>query len=116
MKSRCNNKNNEYYGERGILVCEEWKIFETFYEEFGKTFPGGEYTIERINVNGNYELGNVKWATMKEQSLNKRTTKLDLDKINQIRQLAKTYSYAEIGRMMGIDQSHARKVAIGKKC
>lgn len=115
MNSRC-NINNEYYGGRGIKVCNRWKKFELFYEDFGHTYPGNDLTIDRINVNGDYEIGNVKWATMKEQSLNKRTTKLDQTKIDKIRELAVNTSYAEIGRLFDIDPSHARKVAINERC
>lgn len=116
MHSRC-RKANANYGARGISICEQWNDFETFYNDFGYTFPGGNFTIERINVDGNYELGNVKWATMKEQSLNKRNSKLDQNKIQTIRDLSSSgVGYAEIGRIMNIDPSHARKVAIGERC
>jgi hypothetical protein len=116
MKSRC-VESNKNYGGRGISVCSEWEIFETFYDDFGHTYPGNDLTIERIDVNGNYELNNVTWASMKQQSLNKRASKLDLAKIQLIRDLAsQNISYAEIGRQLSIDPSHARRVAIGERC
>lgn len=72
-KSRCNNpKNPSYarYGERGIRVCERWlESFENFYEDVGPK-PSDIHSIDRIDSNGNYEPGNVRWATPTEQSRN----------------------------------------------
>lgn len=76
MKNRCCDKNSthySYYGARGILVCDRWlESFENFYEDMGDKPPG--CSIERIDVNGNYEPSNCKWATVEEQSFNKRKT------------------------------------------
>jgi len=77
MKARCQNKNNlnyPNYGGRGITVCEKWNTFEGFYDDMGVR-PSKDYTIERIDVNGNYEPSNCKWATVSEQNNNKRTTR-----------------------------------------
>lgn len=77
MKTRCYNvKSDDYknYGGRGIKVCDEWHDFRNFYNHVSTLPHFGElgYTLDRINVNGNYEPGNVRWATAKEQARNRR--------------------------------------------
>lgn len=80
MKRRCNNQNcNEYrnYGGRGINVCNEWDDYSTFrkwaYEHgYDENALFGECTIDRIDVNGNYEPDNCRWITILEQQKNKR--------------------------------------------
>ena len=74
MKSRCLNKNQKAYaryGRRGITVCDRWRdSFSDFLADMGRC-PDG-HSLERINNNGNYEPGNCKWATAKEQARNQR--------------------------------------------
>lgn len=82
MISRCNNKNSPNYGGRGIKVCDEWCTFENFkkdlyqsYQVHLRAYGESDTTLDRIDVNGNYEPRNVKWSTMREQVLNRRPGK-----------------------------------------
>lgn len=75
MRSRCNNPNAsrfEIYGGRGISVCKEWDKFEVFYEWALDNGYNDSLTIERKNVDGNYEPENCCWITSKMQAMNKR--------------------------------------------
>lgn len=79
MRVRCYDKNHpkyEHYGGRGIDVFDDWKkSFTSFYEHVGNR-PSNLHSLDRIDVNGDYEPGNVRWATYKEQNLNQRRHKL----------------------------------------
>jgi hypothetical protein len=78
LKQRCNNPKNiryKIYGGRGIKVCDRWlNSFINFLEDMGPK-PNNKYSIDRIDVNGNYEPSNCRWATPKEQQNNKRKNK-----------------------------------------
>jgi hypothetical protein len=75
MRDRCNRQNHiayKNYGGRGIKVCSEWEAsFTAFLAHIGPK-PTPAHTVDRINVDGNYAPGNVRWATRKEQAANKR--------------------------------------------
>ena len=78
MKTRCYNPNNKDfkdYGGRGITICAEWLAdFQRFYDWAMKNGYQDSLTIDRKDVNGNYEPSNCKWATRAEQSRNQRRT------------------------------------------
>jgi hypothetical protein len=78
MHTRCYNVNDEHYsdyGQRGITICDLWK--DNFLEFYNWSINNGykdNLSIDRIDVNGNYEPSNCRWATIKKQQNNKRNS------------------------------------------
>jgi hypothetical protein len=84
MKARCTIESVSQfknYGGRGITVCEEWaNSFQAFYDwamsnGYDENAPRGKCTIDRIDVNGNYEPSNCRWVSIQAQQFNKSTSK-----------------------------------------
>lgn len=96
MRQRCNNPNSRffsYYGGRGIRVCERWTAFENFLADMGQPGPGE--TLDRVDNNGDYEPGNCRWASRREQQNNRRVNRLVTMKGEQ-------HTIAEWARIVGI--------------
>lgn len=77
---RCFNLNSDryqYYGGRGITMCDRWRnSFESFLEDMGEC-PSESHSIDRFpNQAGNYEPGNCRWATKSQQAENRKTSKM----------------------------------------
>jgi len=88
MKQRCINKNDkayQNYGGRGIAVCNSWKSsFLTFYQDMGPR-PTVKHTLERVDNNQGYFPENVIWALRYINRRNQRNTKLNTNKVENIR-------------------------------
>jgi len=74
MKQRCSNPNSDqyqYYGARGIKICDRWAAsFQSFLSDVGER-PDG-HTLDRVDTNGGYEPSNCRWATYQQQAFNRR--------------------------------------------
>lgn len=101
MVSRCTKEYNptyKYYGARGVKVCDRWlESFENFYKDMGDP-PTETHSLDRIDVYGNYEPSNCRWATPLVQGNNKRNhRKMTLN--------GETKNLSEWGRELGIEPS-----------
>ena len=100
MLMRCYNPKRRYfryYGGRGITVCDRWRnSFDDFLSDMGPR-PSLEYSIDRINNNGNYEPGNCRWILKSEQSKKRRNNVL-------ITKDGTTHSMAEWCRILRISK------------
>lgn len=110
MKWRCNNpKSQQYkwYGARGITVCERWNnSFSAFLEDMGPR-PSADHSLDRIDVNGNYDPRNCRWATDFEQSSNRRTARhIEINGVSMC--------LSEAARLTGIPRTTlSRRLATG---
>lgn len=87
MKKRCYNKKDRYYGiygGRGVLVCEKWLKFDGFMNDMLDGYFEGA-SIERIDNDKGYELVNCKWIEEREQGRNRRSNKLSVELISELR-------------------------------
>lgn len=75
MRNRCAAKvghpDYPYWAGRGIKICERWEDYAAFLADMGPR-PSDKHSLDRINVDGHYEPGNCRWATLKEQRANQR--------------------------------------------
>lgn len=119
LRRRCFDPNNprfEHYGARGITVCPRWlgrDGFANFLADMGER-PAGA-SIDRINVDGNYEPSNCRWASRETQARNTRANKLEAHEPDQIRWLlAEGFTQTEIARFYEVSQSSISLIALGK--
>ncbi len=109
MRSRCRNPRAtsfENYGGRGIKCCAAWDSFTQFLSDMGVR-PTPNHTLERNDVNGNYEPSNCRWATRAEQAANKRNTilvKTD-GAVSRIPELASAAGLSRSGMWLRVKQS-----------
>jgi len=114
---RCNNKNHvrfKDYGGRGIKVCERWQEFENFRDDMLSKYKNN-LSIDRIDNNGNYELKNCRWATVKQQNKNKRMKKLSFEKVKEIRQRYKKESGVILAKEYGVTKSVISEIVNHKR-
>lgn len=97
----------DLYGGRGITVCPRWRTsFAAFLEDMGRR-PTPRHSLDRIDPNGNYEPGNCRWATHREQCNNKRNNR-------RIEHGGAVFTATEVARMMGVDApAFVRRLSLG---
>ena len=74
MRRRCRSTSRpgaKYYALRAVLVCRRWLSFDNFLSDMGRK-PSPQHSLDREDVNGNYEPGNCRWATPAQQIANRR--------------------------------------------
>lgn len=117
MISRCENPKNKSYkdwGARGIKVCDKWRSsFQRFLDDMGE--PGHGMTLERLDVDGNYEPRNCVWASRLDQARNRNYCKLDMSSATQMRKMrAEGFTLEALSREYGVSISHAKRVCDGE--
>lgn len=96
MIARCTQRSNpayEHYKARGITVCERWRSFVNFLADMGER-PSRAHTLDREDNDGNYEPGNCRWATMREQGNNRSTNRT-------VNYNGEMVTFAELARITG---------------
>lgn len=101
------------YGARGIKVCDRWHDFWLFLEDMGNR-PGPEWSVERRDVNGDYEPDNCLWATYTTQARNKRNSVITRESAEEIKRRSENGERAgDIARSLSLSYDHVRNVIVG---
>lgn len=103
MVARCTQPSYpsfEQYRGRGITICERWRTFQNFLDDMGER-PSAAHSIDRIDNDGNYEPGNVRWATKQEQANNRATNVL-------VHYRGRDFTLAELARETGVSKEIIR--------
>ncbi|WP_156456581.1 AP2 domain-containing protein [Blastomonas sp. CCH2-A2] len=114
MRARCQDLSNPHYGARGIKVCSDWETFEPFYQWAQQAGYDDSLTIERINNDEGYSPANCRWATVLEQSKNKRPRKdhkLTADDARAIRRDHRPRK--EVAAEYGVNKNHISRIKNG---
>jgi hypothetical protein len=113
MRERCRRqKNQDYarYGKRGIRVCTRWHTFALFLKDVGRR-PSPKHSIDRIDNDGNYEPGNVRWATPKTQQGNKGTRVSFRGELRTKRSIASELKLSDAGIAMRLKRGWSEERA-----
>lgn len=114
--SRCEDPTNPQYrnyGGRGISVVGKMREFLGFMEVMG-TKPSADLSIDRINNDGNYEEGNVRWATRRQQGINRRKQKLSFADAQEIRRLSNFKGVKELAEIFNVSRRHIHHIKEGR--
>lgn len=112
-KKQLNYGGYEYYGGRGIRVCDEWHLFINFLYDMGKR-PDGT-TLDRKENEGNYEPNNCRWATSAVQAQNRRTTILTFNDVQEILgRLEHHESKQSIADRFGVSKATVKDIKQGR--
>ena len=114
MRNRCLNPNAqdyEYYGGRGVTICDQWNTFDGFLASMGRR-PAPEYTLDRIDSDGAYEPSNCRWVTRKEQSRNRNYAKTQAHKLAEQLHVKPTTAHHYIWQVRAKDRGVTKGVWI----
>lgn len=116
MLSRCRYESRDVHKKhigRGVKVCDRWMSFEAFLSDMGER-PDG-MTIDRIDNNGNYEPGNCRWATPRQQARNRRNQRLDFNSAVEVAVARlRGEPCKSIASRFGISESLPREIVKGR--